>query len=204
MPPIAFLDANVLFSRTLRDWICMLALSGSGLNFHLQWSEDVLAEWINSLRNKHPDLSDQAVGGHRAKLESLFPHARITGYNPRNVPCPPDSGDWHVLAAAVHGKVDYLVTNNIRDFPEGCVQGKLEVISADEFLCFIHGRNPELLADVSAQMLQHWATWGAVATADALAEHLRSAGAAEFADIVAPRAPAAKVPVTVSRRRPSR
>ncbi|MEU8071757.1 hypothetical protein AB0B20_18585 [Micromonospora sp. NPDC049151] len=41
---LVFLDANVLYSRTLRDWISLLALEGDCTVFDLRYSEDVLSE----------------------------------------------------------------------------------------------------------------------------------------------------------------
>ncbi|MEV5818145.1 putative toxin-antitoxin system toxin component, PIN family [Micromonospora haikouensis] len=107
--PLVFLDANVLYSRTLRDWICLLALESA---YDLRYSEDVLAEWMYRLRRKRPELSEHAIGGQRRKFVAAFPNGMVTGYSPGSVPCPPDPDDRHVLAAALHGGVDVLVTND--------------------------------------------------------------------------------------------
>src|SRR4051812_14658015 len=55
-----FLDANVLCSRTLRDWTCLLRLRTDGM-FQLHTTEDVLAETIRTLRRLRPDLPGGAV-----------------------------------------------------------------------------------------------------------------------------------------------
>ena len=47
----------------------------------------------------------------------------------------PDSNDRHVLAAAIVGRCDAIVTQNLRDFPEDAVGAHgIEVQHPDEFL----------------------------------------------------------------------
>lgn len=114
VPPLAFLDANILFSRTLRDWISLLALECQCTVYDLRWSEDVLAEWIYKLRRKNPNHSDQVIGNRRRELEAAFPDRTVRGYTPTSVPAVNDPNDRHVLAAAVHGEVDILVAADLR------------------------------------------------------------------------------------------
>ncbi|MEU4789705.1 PIN domain-containing protein [Micromonospora tulbaghiae] len=130
--PLVFLDANVLYSRTLRDWVSLLALEGDCAVFDLRYSEDVLAEWMYRLRRKRPEHSEQAIGGQRRRFVQAFPYGLVTGYSPNDVPCPPDPDDRHVLAAAVHGRADILVTDDRRAFPPGCVRESLSVLTGDE------------------------------------------------------------------------
>lgn len=72
-----FLDANILYSRTLRDWFCILSQESGVDGIALHWSEDVLAEMIYHLRKKNPHLSDKQVGGWRRTLLEDFPNATI-------------------------------------------------------------------------------------------------------------------------------
>ncbi|MHA7271254.1 hypothetical protein [Arthrobacter sp. HLT1-20] len=95
-----FLDANILYSRTLRDWFCLLSQESGLDGIALHWSEDVLAEMIYHLRKKNPHLSDAEVGGWRRTLVEGFPNAIVTEYviDPQFLagdPC-----DAHVIAAA--------------------------------------------------------------------------------------------------------
>lgn len=54
----------------------------------------------------------------RASLELAFPDAAITGYKGLiDGLSLPDANDLHVLAAAIRGRCDILVTLNLDDFP---------------------------------------------------------------------------------------
>lgn len=45
-----FVDANVHFSRTRRDWIGLLSTTPDDPPFHVYWTEDIVAEVIRNLR----------------------------------------------------------------------------------------------------------------------------------------------------------
>jgi len=47
------LDANVLVSRTLRDWVLLLQARAGGM-FATCWTEDILAETIHAVRRRNP------------------------------------------------------------------------------------------------------------------------------------------------------
>lgn len=48
----------------------------------------------------------------------------------------PDPDDRHVLAAAIFGRCDVIVTRNLKGFPEAALQlNDLEAQDPDEFLC---------------------------------------------------------------------
>lgn len=52
----------------------------------------------------------------------------------------PDPDDRHVLAAAVHGECDLLVTYNVKDFPESAVQRfDVLVLTVDDALVLLAG-----------------------------------------------------------------
>lgn len=68
-PTTIFLDANVLYSRTLRDWLWLLMIEfgkpGGPNRIEPRVSEDVLAELVYRIRRDNPHLSDVEVGGIR-------------------------------------------------------------------------------------------------------------------------------------------
>jgi hypothetical protein len=61
--------------------------------------------------------------------------------------------DRHVLAAAVHGECDLLLTDNVKDFPvASCAPHGIVVVTADEFLCGLHDQEPALVLDTVVRL----------------------------------------------------
>lgn len=71
-------DANVLYSRTLRDWLALCCLEIDGW-LEVKWTEDIMAEVVYRLRRDKPLASDQQIGGVRDRLVGVFRDGRITG-----------------------------------------------------------------------------------------------------------------------------
>ena len=111
----AFLDANILYSAGLRDFLLRLA------ERHLYsplWSACIHTEWMRNLLANRPDLTADNLEYIRASMDENFPDALVTGYEARSAGLDlPDVGDIHVLAAAIEGGADLIVTRNLRDFP---------------------------------------------------------------------------------------
>jgi hypothetical protein len=109
----ALFDACVLYPAPLRD--LLMHLAGTGL-FHARWSEDIHEEWIGNLVAAGRDRA--RLDRTRALMDSAMPDALVTGYQSL-IPglVLPDPGDRHVLAAAIVGDADVIVTSNLKDFP---------------------------------------------------------------------------------------
>ena len=111
----ALLDANVLYPAGLRDFLLRLA---NQYLYSPLWSVDIHAEWIGSILADRPDLTADVLERTRAVMDRHFPDAVVTGYSARTASLDlPDAGDLHVLAAAIEGGADLIVTLNLRDFP---------------------------------------------------------------------------------------
>ena len=111
----AFLDANILYSAGLRDFLLRLA---ERRLYSPLWSARIHAEWMRNLLANRPDLTANALEYIRATMDEHFPGALVTGYEARSDGLDlPDAGDIHVLAAAIEGGADLIVTRNLRDFP---------------------------------------------------------------------------------------
>ncbi|MFF5084379.1 hypothetical protein ACFY36_45665 [Actinoplanes sp. NPDC000266] len=68
VPLRVFADANVLYSRCLRDWLVLMALDSHYTTYEPRWSEAVLAEAFYHLRraadpNDHHVLAAAFAGG---------------------------------------------------------------------------------------------------------------------------------------------
>ena len=82
------------------------------------WSAKIHAEWMRNLLMDRPDLTVGILERTRAVMDGHFPEAAVTEYESLAAGTDlPDPGDRHVLAAAIHGQADVIVTLNLRDFP---------------------------------------------------------------------------------------
>ena len=113
----ALLDANVLYPAGLRDFLLRLA---DQYLYAPLWSADIHAEWIGSVLADRPDLTADVLERTRAVMDRHFPNAIVTGYSAAGLDLP-DAGDLHVLAAAIEGGAELIVTRNLRDFPADCL-----------------------------------------------------------------------------------
>ena len=126
----AFFDTNVLYGAILND--LMLELAERGL-FRPLWSEDVQFELGKNLvkNGERPELVDKRIG----TMKSFFSDAMVSGYEDLIPQMTNDQKDRHVLAAAVRGGAEVLVTFNLVDFPATSVERfEVEVVHPDEFL----------------------------------------------------------------------
>lgn len=178
-------DANVLFSRTLRDWLAMGSIYGPDGWYEVRWTEDILAEVLYHLRKKNPTASDQQIGGVRDKLMQAFAGGRISGYSIDPKIEYPDIYDAHVHAAAVQGEVDFVITAD-GDFTElGQIEDDLpyEVHSPDTFFCLLDDSSPNTVRAITRLQLEYWAKRSEGRSFN-LCDSLRAAGAPDFADRV--------------------
>ncbi|SHT05767.1 PIN domain-containing protein [Mycobacteroides abscessus] len=175
-------DANVLFSRTLRDWLMKCYLQVDGW-FEVRWTEDIMAEVFYCLRKKLPAASDRQIGGVRDRLVSIFVNGRIAGYEIDKGIDYPDIFDAHVHAAAVHGDVDFVLTAD-RGFERlGDLLDELpyELHDPDSFFCLLDDSSPQGIREVTKSQLDYWL--GRHGTTN-LCTHLKKAGAPLFAERV--------------------
>lgn len=148
------IDTNVLYPTVLREIVLGVAAQGV---FVPLWSERILEEWrLAAARQGHGAIAEVEIAGVRA----AFPEA-VVDVSEETVArlALPDADDVHVLAAAVDGRADELLTMNLRDFPtnalaaEGIVRREpdgflLEAFHGEEAL--VRGVVDEVLARAGA------------------------------------------------------
>jgi predicted nucleic acid-binding protein len=112
----ALFDANVLYPAPLRDLLIELALTG---HFRAKWSNEIHDEWIRNLIKNRTDLKESDLLRTRKAMDSAVLDSLVENYQSL-IPTLtlPDESDRHVLAAAIRGRADVIVTLNIKDFPE--------------------------------------------------------------------------------------
>jgi hypothetical protein len=176
---IVLLDANILYSRTLRDWIALLQIEAPGL-FNVAWTEDIMVETLYHLRKKHPMWSEPQIGGIRRNLEKAFTGGQITGYQIDAALKYPDIGDAHIHAAAVHGAVDIVVTLNGKDLPYSD-DLNYEIYRPDDFLILVDDTAPKAVRAVTEKQLRHYHRKSSAADGVDLPLRLKNAKAPMFA-----------------------
>lgn len=125
-----FFDTCVLLKPYLCDTIPTVAESGI---YRPLWSSGVLTELDRNLRKR--GASEQQVRHRLEQMTRHFPDAEITGYEQLVDSMTNDPKDRHVLAAAVRGGAEVLVTENLKDFPGSAAPPYgLDVLHQDEFL----------------------------------------------------------------------
>jgi predicted nucleic acid-binding protein len=128
----ALLDANVLYPFLVRD--VLLSLADAGL-YRPLWTDKINDEWSSNLIEKNPAKTTQ-INDTIQVMNEAFPEALIQQYEDLIGGLKlPDPDDRHVLAAAIRGGANVIVTENIRDFPLAVLERHdLEARTADDFL----------------------------------------------------------------------
>lgn len=130
----ALLDACVLHPMAMAD--ALMSLASAGL-YAAKWSRTIEDEWIESIERRRPDLTGKLEYRRDQMREAVLDwEVQETAW--RSVMGGldlPDPDDVHVLAAALAGHADCIVTVNLRDFPIEVV-GPLgiEIIHPDQFI----------------------------------------------------------------------
>ena len=151
----AVLDANVLYPALLRD--VLLSLAHADL-YSAKWSAHIREEWMRSLLRDRPGMEAQIAAAAQA-MEEAIPDCLVCGYEHLIDGLKmPDPGDRHVMAAAIAGHADAIVTWNGKDFPQDLLDPfGIEIQTPDEFVL-----NQLMLDKVTAlaalrRMRERWA-----------------------------------------------
>lgn len=128
----AILDANVLYPQLLRDTLLSLAVHRL---YHARWTAKIHDEWTRNLAKDRPDLANR-LPSVVALMNASVPDCLVTNYERLADSIElPDAGDRHVVAAAIAGHADAIVTFNTKDFPEAALAPfGIDVQHPDEFV----------------------------------------------------------------------
>lgn len=108
------LDACVIYPTVMREMLLGVARTGA---YTPLWSPRILEEWARAARKLGPQ-GETIARGEIAMLEAAFPKASVAPHAGLEARLwLPDPNDIHVLAAAVHGNADGIITMNAKDFP---------------------------------------------------------------------------------------
>lgn len=149
MAEIYLLDANVLYSYTLRDLFVTLGTLGVSI----RWSDQIEAEFLAARIRKRPD--------HQPRVERTLELMRLAIPRYRAVASDrkiselnlPDPEDRHVLAAAIQAGAEVIVTANLRDFPPHALAFHgIEALTPDQALQALLDENPERMVEAITEV----------------------------------------------------
>ncbi|MGB1035402.1 MAG: RSP_2648 family PIN domain-containing protein, partial [Primorskyibacter sp.] len=142
----AFLDTCVIYPTVMRE--VLLGTAQAGL-YQPQWSVRVAEEWARAAA-RHGPADEARARGEAALMARDFPKGRVN-YPPslEDRLWLPDPNDRHVLAAAIAGSADVIVTQNARDFPRQILAEEgLSRLDADGFMMGFWAANPRIVTTV--------------------------------------------------------
>lgn len=140
-----------MFSRTLRDYFLYVADAGA---IEIHWSQQILDEMSRNLRTR---LGIGLVDTDRLEeLMNDFIEYALIDVNPTDVAAVDtvemDSGDRHVLAAALSADADILLTDNTKHFPQAWMTDHgIELLRSGEFLVRLAEQFPDKIREAHAK-----------------------------------------------------
>jgi len=141
----ALLDACVIAPMPLCD--TLLRLAEHPAFYRPLWSRQILEEVGGVLEKK---LGYSSIQRQRRidAMHRAFPEAMVEIPAKLDSFVCPDDNDRHVLAAAVRGQANAIITSNTKDFPASCLEEYgLLCQTPDDFLVHQFHLNPPLVID---------------------------------------------------------
>lgn len=151
MAIVAFLDSNVLASKTQRDWFFKISLHEPAI-IRLVTSTKVLEEAMRAFHKRNPSVTHNTLATFRKRMEGVFSDVvksplrtgAVDGVHP---------GDWHVHASAVDSEASVLVSNNTRHFSR---QYSYALATPDDMLSSLFHAHPDILIRVAHHEARYW------------------------------------------------
>ncbi|WP_053202872.1 PIN domain-containing protein [Jiangella muralis] len=149
---VVLVDANVLYSRVLRDY---LLYSADEEIIAIAWSREILSEVTEHLVANVAGFTVESGARLATAMNRAFPYAEVD-------PAPedherlsglvlPDEDDRHVMVAAIAAEATILCTANTKDFPEDVAERLgVEVMTPDALLSVLIAEYPVQLLAVHA------------------------------------------------------
>ncbi|HEX9538893.1 MAG TPA: PIN domain-containing protein [Streptosporangiaceae bacterium] len=147
----AVLDACVLVPIVLADTLLRVAEKGL---YRPLWSDRILVEAQQATEEIHPGID---VSKRFASMREAFSDALVTGWEELEPGILlPDEDDQHVVAAAVRGGADAIITANLADFPATALGPfGLEAVHPDDLLLDQLDLSPPTIVQVIHEQVAH-------------------------------------------------
>lgn len=116
-------------------------------------ADKVVGEALRALARIHPDADEERLRARFRSMNQWFEGSCVEGWEPLELGIVlPDPNDRHVVAAALRGRAEVIVTDNIQDFPsEVLAPLGLEALRLDDFLLDLHDLNPFVACQVVSE-----------------------------------------------------
>lgn len=146
------LDTCVLYPTVMRE--VLLGVAAKGVYTPL-WSQRILDEWTRAAAGKLGPEGQVQAQAEIAMVSARWPDAMVApGAGLLDRLWLPDKNDVHVLAAAIAGNADVIVTMNAKDFPRGILAEEgCSRADPDAFLMGFAQAEPETVLDVVSSVL---------------------------------------------------
>jgi predicted nucleic acid-binding protein len=143
-PVTAVYDANILYPAPLRDLFIRLAQTGI---VRARWTEAIHDEWVRNVLKDNPQTNAERLARTRTLMNDAVRDCLVHGYEDLIDSLElPDPDDRHVLAAAIRGGAEVIVTYNLKDFPrEILARFDVEAQHPDDFLQTLFDAAPGLV-----------------------------------------------------------
>jgi PIN domain len=119
--------------------------------FRAKWSNEIHNEWMRNVLKNRPDLTKERLQRTRDLMDSNVRDCLVSGYEDL-IPSLtlPDENDRHVLAAAICGGADVIVTYNLSDFPAKILgQYGIGAQHPDEFITDLIDLAPSVICEAA-------------------------------------------------------
>lgn len=142
---VVLADANILFSRTLRDYLLYADDEGA---IEIHWSQEILDEMSRNLRARFG--FSQADTDRLEALMNDYIETALVSIEPDDLELVEaiemDAKDRHVLAAAISVDADILLTDNVKHFPHAWMNDRgIELLNSATLLARLATAFPDEL-----------------------------------------------------------
>jgi hypothetical protein len=147
----AVIDACVLYPTVLREIVAGVAQAGLITPL---WSDRLIEEWARTAARRGGPADAALARGQIALLSAKFPGASVPADPAHEAQLwLPDAGDIHVLATAIAGQADTILTLNLRDFPRAeLAPHGIDAVHPDAGLTALWLDHPQTIGTVVAQV----------------------------------------------------
>ena len=150
---VAVLDTCVLVPMPLVD--VLLTFAEAGL-YRPYWSADIISELHRVLTGKY-SMQPAKVESRISHMERAFPDASVEGYRHLIPQLTNHPKDRHVLAAAITAEAQYIVTANLKDFPNSALAPYgITAVSPDEFLVELFTEFPDIVGNAVEKLRSNY------------------------------------------------